>query len=674
MPTGLDFCLGLIRAIGQSRSIPEIYDVALDALQEAIGVERAAVLMFDARGVMRFEAWRGLSADYRRTVEGHSPWTPDTPDPQPIVIADVAAERSVAPLLPAFEAEGIAALAFIPLVSQSRVIGKFMVYYAAPCAPAAEEMTLASVVAAHVAFAVARLRAEEAVRRSEERLRFALDAARMGTWDWDVATQAVHWSENLERIHGLAPGTFDGTFASYEREIHPDDRTRVLGSLQRALEQGAPHDVEYRIVGPDGTVRWVEGKGRVESANGRPVWMTGVCMDITRRKEAELARLDALEEAGRLKDEFLATLSHELRTPLNAIVGWVQILQSREDLDSQTARAVEVVGRNARLQTRLIEDILDVSRIITGKLEIDCAPVIIGTLVEQAVQAVRPAALQKGLTLAAEIHPSLPPIAADPRRLQQVLGNLLSNAVKFTPERGTILVGCSARQGEVVIEVRDSGVGIAPDFLPLVFERFRQADVGTTRQYGGLGLGLAIARYLAERHGGRLEAESDGEGRGSTFRLRLPVEPSAILPADAPAPDAGGARDGSLAHARILVVDDEEDARLLIKALFEAEGAQVTCVASAEAVLERMGTGSFSVLLADIGLPKVDGFALLEQVRQRVPTLPAVAVTAYARAEDRARARAAGYNAFHTKPLDTRQLIQSVARLVGPVGTPLHSP
>jgi PAS domain S-box-containing protein len=674
MPTGLDFCLGLIRAIGQSRSIPEIYDVALDALQEAIGVERAAVLMFDARGVMRFEAWRGLSADYRRTVEGHSPWTPDTPDPQPIVIADVAAERSVAPLLPAFEAEGIAALAFIPLVSQSRVIGKFMVYYAAPCAPAAEEMTLASVVAAHVAFAVARLRAEEAVRRSEERLRFALDAARMGTWDWDVATQAVHWSENLERIHGLAPGTFDGTFASYEREIHPDDRTRVLGSLQRALEQGAPHDVEYRIVGPDGTVRWVEGKGRVESANGRPVWMTGVCMDITRRKEAELARLDALEEAGRLKDEFLATLSHELRTPLNAIVGWVQILQSREDLDSQTARAVEVVGRNARLQTRLIEDILDVSRIITGKLEIDCAPVIIGTLVEQAVQAVRPAALQKGLTLAAEIHPSLPPIAADPRRLQQVLGNLLSNAVKFTPERGTILVGCSARQGEVVIEVRDSGVGIAPDFLPLVFERFRQADVGTTRQYGGLGLGLAIARYLAERHGGRLEAESDGEGRGATFRLRLPVEPSAILPPDAPAPDAGAARGGSLAHARILVVDDEEDARMLIKALFEAEGAQVTCVATAEAVLERVGTDSFSVLLADIGLPRVDGFALIEQVRQRVPTLPAVAVTAYARAEDQARARAAGYNAFHTKPLDTRQLIQSVATLVGPVGTPIHSP
>ena len=190
----------------------------------------------------------------------------------------------------------------------------------------------------------------------------------MGTWDWDFTSNTVRWSDNLARIHGLPPGAFDGTFASYEREIHPDDRPRVLASLQRAIAEGVPHDVEYRIVAPDGTVRWCEGKGRVEYRDGRPVAMSGVCVMVTRRKEAELARLAAAEEASRLKDEFLATLSHELRTPLNAILGWVPMLQSGTLSSARAQQAIEVIGRNAGLQARLIEDILDVSRIISGKL------------------------------------------------------------------------------------------------------------------------------------------------------------------------------------------------------------------------------------------------------------------------------------------------------------------
>ena len=299
-------------------------------------------------------------------------------------------------------------MAFIPLVSLERVIGKFMLYYAAPTPSSVEALQLASVIAAQVAFAVERTRAAQQARWNEERLRFALDAASMGTWDWDLATDQVQWSENLPRIHGLPDGWFDGTFASYEREIHPDDRGRVFASIQRALSEGVPHDVEYRLVAPDGTIRWCEGKGRVEYEGGRPVRMSGICMMVTRRKEAELARLAAAEESSRLKDEFLATLSHELRTPLNAILGWVTMLQGGELPAARARQAVEVIGRNARLQAQLIEDILDVSRIITGQLEIERAPVKVPQLLETAIAGIGPAADAKGVTLQPHIPTDLP--------------------------------------------------------------------------------------------------------------------------------------------------------------------------------------------------------------------------------------------------------------------------
>jgi PAS domain-containing protein len=239
-------CLALTRAIGRTRTVEEIYGVTLDALSAGLGVARASILLFDSDGVMRFKASRGLSEGYRRAVEGHTPWTPDSVDPEPIVVDDVAADESLRPHLPAIQAEGIATMAFIPLVSLGRVLGKFMLYYDTPAALTESELQLASLIASQVAFAVERTRAEEQARHSESRLRFALDAASMGTWDWDLGAGTVQWSDNLERIHGLPKGTFDGTFGSYEREIHPHDRERVLASIQRALTTGAPHEVEYR--------------------------------------------------------------------------------------------------------------------------------------------------------------------------------------------------------------------------------------------------------------------------------------------------------------------------------------------------------------------------------------------------------------------------------------------
>jgi PAS domain S-box-containing protein len=655
-------CLTLTRAISRARTVDEIYSAALDALGSGLAVSRSSILLFDSDGVMRFKAFRGLSAGYRKAVEGHTPWRPDSPDPEPIVVADVGREPSLAAYLPTIAAEGIAAMAFIPLVSMGRVIGKFMLYYDTARGLSDSELQLAGLIAAQVAFAVERTWAEESARRSEHRLRFALDAARMGTWDWDLAADKVEWSDNLERVHGLEPGTFDGTFASYEREIHPEDRERVLASARRAIEQGVQHDVEYRIVAPDGTIRWVEGKGRVEYDGVGPVRMTGVCMDVTRRKEAEIARLAAAEEASRLKDEFLATLSHELRTPLNAILGWSQMLQSADLPPERARQAIEIIGRNAKLQAHLIEDILDVSRIITGKLEMERRPLALPPLLEAVANGAIPAAAAKGIQVRKDVPADLPAIEADPKRLQQVLGNVLSNAIKFTPEGGQIEIRCGTDGDMVSIAVRDSGVGIAPQFLPFVFDRFRQADSRSTRAYGGLGLGLAIARHLVEEHGGEIRAHSDGPGRGTTIAIRLPAAASQRPAAEVPFAVVGD-QPTRLDGARVLVVDDQRDSREMLAALLERCGAEVILCDRAATALEALDTMAISLLVADIAMPDVDGYALIEQVRRARSAIPAVAVSAYGRREDRSLALAAGYDAYCAKPVEAYEFLQTVRRV-----------
>jgi PAS domain S-box-containing protein len=658
-------CLALTSAISHTQKVEGIYEAALDALRDGLGVLRASILLFDPDHVMRFTAWRGLSEAYRRAVEGHTPWTPTTPDPQPIVISDVSADAALASLLPAVQAEGIAAMTFMPLVSRDRVIGKFMLYFDSPRHLSATELTLAGVIAAQVAFALDRTRDEKSARHSEERLRFALDSAMMGTWDWDLQTNQVRWSENLESVHGLPPGTFDGTFGSYEREIFPDDHDRVMASARRALETGAPHDVEYRIVAPDGTIRWVEGKGRVDrDASGQPVRMTGVCMNVTRRKQAEIDRLAAAQEASRLKDEFLAVLSHELRTPLNAIVGWVQMLQNGSLPPERTRKALDVIARNARLQSQLIEDILDVSRIITGQMQIERTPVFLSTIVEQVVIGIRPAADAKAVAIRTDVPAEMPPIEGDARRLHQVLTNVVSNAVKFTPSDGTVSIRCTVSEQAVIIEVRDSGIGIAPEFLPHVFERFRQADSTTKRQQGGLGLGLAIAEHLVLQHGGRVSAASDGLGRGATFTLEFPTFRSGLSPLSADDAAAVIGASAILNGIRALVVDDDADARQLMRTVLEQQGAEVAEAASGTAALALARQAAFDLLLADIAMPGMDGYELIAEIRQARPSIAAVAVSAYARPDDHERAIEAGYAGVESKPIDIVRLVGTAAACV----------
>ena len=382
----------------------------------------------------------------------------------------------------------------------------------------------------------------------------------------------------------------------------------------------------------------------------------------------ENARLYAeTRDANRAKDEFLATLSHELRTPLTAMLGWVRMLQSGT-LDAATAeRALHVIDRNTKLQAQLIDDLLDVSRIVTGKLSLELRAVDVGVVVEAAVDAVTPGALAKSVTLERRIDAAAGPVWGDSHRLQQVVWNLLSNAIKFTGSGGRVTVSVDREDPHVVLRVADTGQGIAPEFLPFIFDRFRQADSTTTRAHGGLGLGLAIVHYLVTLHRGTVSAESEGPDRGATFTVRVPLaplRPTAHAGADAA---TGVDRPPPLAGIRVLVVDDDADTRDLVTAVLGQSGAEVLTAASAEEALDTLARARPDVLVSDLSMPGDDGYALLERVRalglDRDGRVPAVALTAFARAEDRARALAVGFAVHVPKPVEPAALVEVVARL-----------
>ena len=378
-----------------------------------------------------------------------------------------------------------------------------------------------------------------------------------------------------------------------------------------------------------------------------------------------------------MKDEFLATLSHELRTPLHAILGWIEMLQSGGLPPDVARQAIDVIGRNARLQAQLINDILDVSRIITGKLEIERLPLFLPPLIHTAVGGVLPAANAKQVRLLADVPADLPPIEGDPKRLQQVLANVLSNAIKFTPVDGEVRVRCDAGQDSIVIEVSDTGVGIAPEFLPFVFDRFRQADSRSTRKHGGLGLGLAIARHLLEHHGGEIRAFSEGAGQGTTIRIRLPISSTARPGGEGSATHHARHADLRLDGITVLVVDDQADSRNLLTALLANCGAEVVQCDSARAALDLLESTSVNLLVADIAMPDMDGYELIGLMRRRNDhhgDVPAIAVTAYARLQDRNQAVAAGYDGYCPKPVEPVELLRVVQEVLGASRVPGRVP
>ncbi|WP_437936037.1 PAS domain-containing protein [Sorangium sp. So ce341] len=537
-----------------------------------------------------------------------------------------------------------------------------------------------------------RFRIESALQDREDRLRLATWAADVGTWRIDLTTLFDTRDASLNRILGLEERETTQAMDDWLSRVHPEDRDAVVAAHERTLREQHVYDMIHRIVRPDGAIRWVHDRGRlISDRGGSPLFLTGAVVDITELKQLEGERADLLrreqqalaqsekdrlraEDANRMKDEFLATVSHELRTPLTAILGWARLIKERELGPDRVKQGMAAIERNAHAQAQIVDDILTVSRIITGKLRLNTAAVDLAAVVEAAVDTLTPTARAKDIEICVELDDAPGEMSGDPDRLQQVMWNLLSNAVKFTPKRGRVTVRVGRSDAQVVIAVNDNGKGIARSFLPYVFDRFRQGDSSPTRAHGGLGLGLAIVRHLVELHGGTVDAESLGEGRGATFTVTLPLNaaPSGAREEPPPAPWRVALAEGEpapLCGLHVLLVDDEPDAREMIAFLLEGAGAQVTTAGSmgeAMGVLERLRP---DVLVSDIGMPGESGYTLIRQVRaagrDEIRGIPAVALTAYARIEDQRRALSAGFQKHVAKPIDPAGLVKVVVELAG---------
>jgi PAS domain S-box-containing protein len=526
--------------------------------------------------------------------------------------------------------------------------------------------------------------ANRGLREGEERLRMAMDVSRIGAWEWNLASGRMTWSTDPEVLFGFPAGCL-GADHRLAGAIHHEDRPRNEAALVTALASGA-YETAYRAVRPDGSVLWLTERGQiVRDAEGKPERMVGITRDVTSEREAEQQRekllLDArvaraeAEMANRAKDDFLAVLSHELRTPLNAVFGYARLLQAKQLDEDGRARAVDAIVRNTNAQVQLIDELLDVSRVISGKLRLDLRSVDLGKVVEAALDTVRPAADTKGLRIQAVLDPDAGPVAGDPDRLQQVVCNLLMNAVKFTPGDGRIQVRLQRVNSHVEIVVSDTGEGIAPNVLPFIFDRFRQGDSSSTRRHGGLGLGLALVKHLVELHGGQVAAHSDGVGRGATFLVNLPLS-IAKLPSHeslllhsmsrSRTTEIGEAR---LDGIRIIVVDDDKDSGELMTTILNSAGAVVRGCRSASEALNAVREWQPDVLVSDIEMPDEDGYWLISKVRALDTVigrkLPAVALTAHGRREDRIRSLTAGYSMHVAKPVDPGEFTTVIASLAG---------
>jgi len=543
-------------------------------------------------------------------------------------------------------------------------------------------------IESHLNLTRVRREAEAALRESEGRFRALVLASSDAVYRMNADWTEMHYLEG----RGFMSDTQDASSAWLTRYIAAEDQPHVLGVIHEAIRTKSAFQLEHRVRRVDGTLGWTFSRAiPVIDSSGAIVEWFGTATDVTDRKQIEQALHQSLsaeqqarteaQRASRMKDEFLTMLSHELRTPLNAILGWSQILAANANPTLESLRpGLETIERNVRLQAQLIEDLLDVSRITEGKLRLDVKQVSLCNVVEEALASIRPAADAKQIRVQTLLDRQSDQVNGDPARLQQVVWNLLSNAVKFTSKAGRIQVLLERASSHVALSVSDNGQGIAPEFLPYVFDRFRQADQTTTRAFGGLGLGLSIVKHLVELHGGMVRVTSEGKGKGASFIVELPLRLQRDSETDASA--SGSLKAESLAMLRandarldgltVLYVDDESDARELAQRILSSQGARVITAESAEAGRQLMMRERPDILVADIGMPEEDGYSLIRTIRSlpadQGGSIPAAAVTALARSEDRRRALLAGFHTHVAKPVDVVELVAVVASLAGRTG------
>ncbi|MDF0555703.1 PAS domain S-box protein [Kamptonema sp. UHCC 0994] len=518
-----------------------------------------------------------------------------------------------------------------------------------------------------------RKQTEKALRQSEERYRCLAELIPQLVWTANAEGALLdvnqRWSDftglTLEQVHTNG----------WERVVHSEDLPALFQKWTEAVEQGTSYQAEGRMRRADGVYRWHlhQAIGQ-KNEQGQIVKWFGTATDIEAQKQLEVERdrllhleqtaREAAERANCIKDEFLAILSHELRSPLNPILGWTKLLQTRKFDEIKTAEALATIERNAKLQCQLIDDLLDVAKILRGKLSMDTTPVNLVFVIESAIDTVRTAAVSKSILLHSVV-PNIGQVAGDSTRLQQIVWNLLSNAIKFTPNGGRVEIRIERVKDNAHIIVSDTGKGINPAFLPYIFESFRQEDVSITRKYGGLGLGLAIVRHLVEAHGGTISADSPGEGYGATFTVRLPL---LNLAPESNQTNKLFEQEPDLTGIRVLTVDDDPDARELLIVILTEYGAEVMTVSSAAEVFTALESFQPDILISDIGMPEIDGYTLLQLVRTLSPEkggqIPAIALTAYAGEVDEQRALTVGFQRHITKPIEPNQLAQAVVMLM----------
>jgi signal transduction histidine kinase/ActR/RegA family two-component response regulator/putative methionine-R-sulfoxide reductase with GAF domain len=595
-----------------------------------------------------------------------------------LLVGDAIASVVRGPLL---RKRGLRALYGVPLAHEGQIVGVAHIGSTKADSFTETEMRVLRAVIDRAAWAVSRSHARQKLSTIVDASPAAIGIFRAPDYRCEFANDACRkWfgGRDVVGVRGSELGATTALLSLFERVM--------VGGAVVALPEVSL--ATHWATGEDAAERFFQvGLHPLRDAIGRPESVLLVAIDLTpqvltrqalERSEQERGRLLELERAARreaevasrMKDEFLATVSHELRTPLNSILGWVT--SARRGVTRDIDRALATIERAARAQARIVEDVLDLSRIVTGKLRLDVNSVQIADVLAGALDAVRPAADAKGVDLHVQADDELGMVAADADRLQQIIWNLLSNAVKFTPSGGRVQLAATREVSKIVLRVADTGPGIEPDFLPFIFEPFRQGDGSTTRRHGGLGLGLAIVKQLVLAHGGTIRAESDGPGKGATFIVELSARTTPVAarvgprssqdPEEIPAGMPLGRVDG----LRVLVVDDDSDFRELIRELLEHHGADVEVAGSVDEALQRVARFRPSVIISDIGMPHADGYALIRQLRARPPesggTTPVIALTAYARPQDRRQTAAAGFDEHLSKPVDLPELVAQVAK------------